>query len=222
MDPKELASTKALEMVKSGMRLGLGSGSTAKIFVQLLIKKCRAGLKIEALPSSLEISALAKAGGIPLIDQATVTSLDLTIDGTDEVDQQKRLIKGAGGALVREKILASMSEMMVVIADSSKLVPKLGKRPLPVEVIPFAAQATRTHLERLGYPCVLRIQKNGSPFVTDNQNWIFDIQFPTPRNDPEKDHMLISRVPGVVDTGFFFHLADRVIIGYQDGKVTVL
>lgn len=211
----------AAALVEPGMVVGLGTGSTASFFVKHLIERCRQGLKIHAIASSQAISAQAAKGGIPLLDPHQVSSLDLTVDGADEIDPQKRMIKGAGGALVREKILASMSREMIVIADESKLVRELGKAKLPVEVIPFGHAATRHHIEKLGLKATLRADREKNPFVTDNGNYIYDIHFDSLRSHPEKDHETLINIPGVVDTGFFFNLAGRIIIGFFDGQIVV-
>ena len=211
----------AAALVESGMVVGLGTGSTAACFVKHLIERCRHGLKIHAIASSQAISSLAAQGGIPLLDPHQVSSLDLTIDGADEVDSLKQMIKGAGGALVREKILASMSREMVVIVDESKLVAQLGKAKLPVEVIPYGHLATLHHIQKLGLKAVLRKMANNTPLITDNGNYIYDIHFDAPRSHPEQDHEALIRLPGVVDTGFFFHLAGRIIIGFFDGQIVI-
>lgn len=219
---KSAAGHKALEFVKDGMRLGLGTGSTASYFIEELIAAFKKGLKIEAVATSIASEKMAKAGGIPLLDVKTITYLDLTIDGADEIDPQKRLIKGAGGALVREKILASMSKEMIVIADASKMVEKLGNCPLPVEVIPFGAQATKVQIEALfSYTGSWRMDRSGHQFITDNGNWIIDLHLQSPMENPELVHMQIIRIPGVVDTGIFLNLASQIIIGQTDGSTTV-
>ena len=151
-----------------------------------------------------------------------IDALDLTVDGADEIDPQKRLIKGAGGALVREKIIASMSKEMVVIVDESKLVEKLGLHPLPVEIIPFGAKATQRHIQEIGLSGSLRKKDSEIPYLTDNQNWIYDVHFSSPIEDPEGLQQALLSIPGVVDTGFFFHLAKRCVIGKQDGTTTIL
>lgn len=218
---KRAAGLKALEFVESGMVLGLGTGSTAAHFIQQLIELCREGLKVEAVATSLASEKMAREGGIPLLDINTVTELNLTVDGADEIDPQKRLIKGAGGALVREKIIAAMSKEMIVIADPSKVVDQLGHRPLPVEVIPFGAEATKKHLEKRGYHGSWRRVESGETFITDNHNWIIDLVFDSLVKDPERVHREIKEIPGVVDTGFFLNLASRIIIGQDDGSATV-
>ena len=218
---KRAAGRAAAELIHEGMLVGLGTGSTAFYFIERLIERCREGLKIKAVASSKASYEQAKKGKIPLIDIELVTNLDITIDGADEVDPKKRLIKGGGGALVREKIVASMSREMVVIVDETKLVPHLGRHPLPVEIVPFAYKATLYKLEKLGYKGILRTNNQGHLYVTENHNYIFDLKFDTPCQQPEQEQEKIRNVPGVVDTGFFFHLAGRVLIGFNDGKTII-
>lgn len=209
----------AADLVQSGMRVGLGTGSTAFFFVQRLIERCAQGLRIEAVASSLQVMTQARKGGIPLLDLAEIEFLDLTVDSADEIDSQKRMIKGGGGAHVREKIVASMSKEVIIIVDESKCVQKLGACKLPVEILSFAPQATAHRIECLGYHGNLRLDVTGAPFVTDNGNYIFDIHFASLRDNPEEDHEALIHLPGVVDTGFFFHLAHQVIIGYETGEI---
>lgn len=218
---KKSAAKQALELIKDGMTVGLGSGTTAHYFIEYLIEKYKKGLKIQALASSLASEKLAKSGGIPLLDVYQTISIDLTVDGADEIDPSKKMIKGGGGALVREKIMAAMSKEMVVIIDETKQVPQLGKVKLPVEIIPYGCESTRHHLEKLGYKGAWRKDNTGSLYVTDNANLILDIHFERPRENPEKDQAQILQVPGVVDTGFFFNLAGRVIVGHLNGSIKV-
>lgn len=218
---KKAVGYKAAEFVENGMRIGLGTGSTAHYFIERIIQRCKEGLKIHAVASSSRSLEQARKGHIPLLDIDHVASLDLTVDGADEVDAQKRLIKGAGGALVREKIVASMSRELIVIIDESKLVADLGKCKLPVEVIPFARAATVQHIRKAGYNGEFRKSPNGDLYVTDNGNLIYDIHFNETRQQPEKDHETLIHIPGVVDTGFFFNLAGRIIVGFSDGQIVV-
>ncbi|HEY2810381.1 MAG TPA: ribose-5-phosphate isomerase RpiA [Rhabdochlamydiaceae bacterium] len=212
---------KAAELIKDGMLIGLGTGSTVFYFIERLIQRCQEGLKIQAAASSERSFQQAKHGNIPLIDINIITSVDITVDGADEIDPQKRMIKGGGGALVREKILATMSHELIVIVDESKLVPQLGQCKLPVEVIPFAHLATLRHIEKAGYRGIFRKTQDNKLFSTDNHNFLIDIHFDHPREAPEKDHEVLIHIPGVIDTGFFFHLAGRVVIGFFDGQVTI-
>lgn len=218
---KKAVGCRAAEFVQDGMLVGLGTGSTAFYFIEKLTSLCREGLKIQAVASSMQSLALAKKGNIPLLDINTVTSLDLTVDGADEIDLKKRMIKGGGGAHVREKIVASMSKEMIVIVDESKCVDQLGSCKLPVEVLAFAASATLKKIQKLGYNGAFRKSSNGSLLLSDNGNPIVDIHFHEPRLNPEEDHEALIHLPGVVDTGFFFHLASKVIVGFFDGQIVI-
>lgn len=219
---KKAAGEAAAQLVQSGMRIGLGTGSTSAYFITALAKRCRdEGLKIEAVASSISSCELAHQQNIPLIEVDQVTALDLDVDGADEIDPKKRMIKGGGGALLRERILAKMSREMIVICDESKLVKNLGKFPLPVEIIPFGYKTTITHIEKLGYRCTLRKFPMGNLFVTDNQNYVVDINLDSDWKDPESANQRIRDIPGVVDTGFFFNLAGRIIIGFNDGHTEI-
>lgn len=219
LDLKKAVGAKSAQLVQEGMLVGLGTGSTANFFIESLIERCQKGLNITAVSSSVRSLEKAKAGGIPVLPMDAVTKIDLTVDGADEVDPQFRLIKGGGGALLREKIIASTSEKMVVIVDESKLVDQLGQFGVPVEIIPFGFQATVAKLSARGYEGKQRLQADGSPYVTDNGNHIYDLHTPARFPSPEKDHDQIINVPGVVETGLFFNLPLQVLVGYSDGRV---
>lgn len=218
---KNSAGKAAAELVKDGMLLGLGTGSTAAYFITHLIERCRQGLKIQAVATSQKTWDQASAGGIPMVNVNAVTALDLTVDGADEIDAQKRMIKGGGGALLREKIIANISREMVVIIDASKEVQHLGKCALPVEMIPFAHHATIFQLKQLGYTGTLRTTAKDQPFITDNNNYIYDIHLQYPCLNPENDDLKIRNIPGIVSTGFFFNLAGRIIVGFKDGHIEI-
>ncbi len=218
---KKAVGYKAAEFIHPGMLVGLGTGTTAFYFIERLIQRCKEGLKIHAVASSKQSYLWASEGKIPMTDIDKVNSLDITVDGADEIDTQKRMIKGGGGALVREKIVASMSREMVVIVDEKKLVTTLGRQKLPVEIIPFAKQATQHHIAKAGYQGEFRKKSDGELYITDNGNVILDIHFDQLRERPEDDHETLIHIPGVVDTGFFFHLAGRIVIGFADGQVVV-
>jgi ribose 5-phosphate isomerase A len=219
---KRAAARHALGLVEPRMRLGLGTGSTASLFLELLAEQVRDGLTIVGVPTSEETRLKAVRLGIPLSTLDETPLLDLTIDGADEVDQELRLIKGGGGALLREKIVATASDRMVVIADASKKVDKLGGFPLPVEVVQFGVTATRNMIEMLAADSgcqgeiALRLAKNGSPFVTDCGNYIFDCAFGKV-DDPESLDEALKFIPGVVENGLFLGIADAAIIGGPDG-----
>jgi ribose 5-phosphate isomerase A len=218
---KKAAAEKAVTLIKDGMIVGLGTGSTAAYFIHALIALYKQGLKIQTVSSSHSSSLLAERGGIPLLNLHDVTHVDITVDGADEIDSRKRLIKGGGGAHLKEKILASSSRQMIVIADESKLVDHLGHTKLPVEIIPYGSIFTRKKIEALGVQSKWRVHHNTDLhqelFVTESGNFILDIYFPSPLLDPEKLETKLSQIPGVVETGFFFDLADMAIIGKSDG-----
>jgi len=211
---KKAVGTEAAKLIQAGMIVGLGSGSTAEFFIEAL---AASKLPIKAVSSSHRSADLAQSKGIPILDLNEVSHIDITVDGADEIDPKKRMIKGGGGAHVREKILAAASREMVVIVDETKLVSQLGKAKLPVEVLPYGSSMTQRKIEVLSYKGAFR--KN---FLTDNGNLIFDIQLPSPTSQPEKVHEQLIQIPGVVDTGFFFHLAGRVLIGHANGTVKTL
>ncbi len=218
---KQRAAYLAAQWVKDNMLIGIGTGSTTQFFIDALSKRCHQGLSINAVCSSVASYQRAKDGGIPLIDDNQMTALDMTFDGADEIDAQKRMIKGGGGALTREKILANASREMVVLVDATKKVHQLGGEKLPVEILPFAHSATIAKIRTLGFRGELRMQSAQRPFQTDNGNLIYDIEFQKPRSSPEKDHERLIHIPGVVETGYFFNLAGRVLIGTPSGEVDV-
>ena len=213
MNGKRAAGYAAAELVKDGMIVGIGTGSTVFFFIEKLIEKVGDGLIIKCVSSSNRSTEQAEEGGIAIVDAGEITEIDLTVDGADEIDPEGRMIKGGGGALLREKILASSSKEMVVIVDESKCVEKLGKFKLPVEIVPFAVESTIHRINKHGYLGTIREEK------TDNGNYIYDIHFESLRNDPEADHWKLIDIPGVVETGFFFNLAKKLIVGKTDGNI---
>ncbi len=220
MDVKMTLGEVASKLVQSGMTVGLGSGTTAARFIASLGKRVAEGLKIQAIPSSEESHGLAATFGIPLTDFSSTSTVDIVIDGADEVDHQKRLIKGGGGALLREKIIASSAKEMIVIVEDKKIVDNLGAFGLPVEITPFGWQATINQLQQLGFDASLRTM-NKRPYISDNCNYIVDIKYETVCDDPERDHNMIINIPGVVDTGFFIGIATKIIIGRPDGSIEI-
>lgn len=220
---KKAVGYKAASFVEPKMIVGLGTGSTAKYFIEKLIERNKLeNLNIQVVASSLQSLQLAQKGGLPIADINTLHSIDLTVDGADEIDKEKRMIKGGGGALLREKIVASMSKELIIIVDESKKVSLLGARKLPVEVVPFACQSTLYKIQKLGWKADFRTKENSKDrYVTDNGNYIVDIYFPHLLSHPEEEHKLLKEIPGVIETGLFFHLAGRVITGYKDGQVIV-
>ena len=210
-EEKRAAARRGASFVENGMVVGLGSGSTAAYAIEFLGERVRAGLAVRAIPTSSRSKQLAEREGIPLIDFGSVTELDLTIDGADEVDPQLDLIKGGGGALVREKVVASASHRLIIVADSSKQVRVLGAFPLPVVVVPFAVPRIARLIGEMGASVALRTDEAKQPFITDDGNHLLDCRF-----DPIPDaRALASRLgetPGIVDHGLFLDMADLVVI----------
>ena len=219
---KRAAAARALEFVEPGMRLGLGTGSTARHFVELLAQRVREGLRIVAVPTSEETQRDAQRLGVPLTSLDETPALDLTVDGADEIAPDLALVKGGGGALLREKIVASASASMVVIADESKWVRVLGRFPLPIEVVPFGLAATRAAIEAAaaaaGSPgrAELRKRKDAAPFVTDGGHWILDAHLDRIA-DPQALADRLARIPGVVEHGLFIGLAQAAVLANADG-----
>jgi ribose 5-phosphate isomerase A len=219
---KRAAAARALDFVRSGMRLGLGTGSTARPFVELLAERVRAGLDVVAVPTSEETRAQAERLGVPLTTLDETPELDMTVDGADEIAPDLTLIKGGGGALLREKIVAQASTHMVVIADESKWVPMLGHFPLPVEVVPFGLAATRRAVEAASAvagspgPALLRRGKDGHAFVTDGGHWILDAALER-IPDPAALALQLSAIAGVVEHGLFIALAQTAVLAGRDG-----
>jgi ribose 5-phosphate isomerase A len=219
---KRAAALRALDFVEDGMRLGLGSGSTAEAFVEVLAPRVKGGLRILGTATSQRTAELARSLAIPLADLDTLAALDLTIDGADEADHALTLIKGGGGALLREKIVAASSKRMIVIADASKLVAKLGRYPLPVEVDTFGHGTTAARivhiLDLLGYhriPLALR-QRDGQVFKTDAGNLIYDCPLGA-ISDATALARALSDIPGVVEHGLFIGLANTLIVAGAAG-----
>ena len=219
---KRAAAARAVELVRPGMRLGLGTGSTARHFVELLAQRVRDGLNVIGVPTSEATRCDAERLGVPLttLDESPV--LDLTVDGADEIAPDLSLIKGGGGALLREKIVASASARMVVIADESKWVPQLGRFPLPIEVVPFGLAATRRAVEQAinavgaAGPVRLRRDKDGHAFVTDGGHWILDAALER-ISDPRGLADRLAGIAGVVEHGLFIGLAHAAVLAGAGG-----
>jgi ribose 5-phosphate isomerase A len=209
---KQAAAERALELVKPGTIIGLGTGSTARYFIEALARKVRNGLKIEAVVTSAESRRQAEAGGIPLTDRVD-GSLDLAVDGADEIDPAVNCVKGRGGALLREKIVAHASRRFVVIADESKLVGRLGRGPVPIEVLPFLWETTSRSIESLGGRPELRLAA-GEPFKTDNGNLVLDTSFGAVDAGLG---VALHAIPGVIEHGLFFGMARAAIVGSAAG-----
>ena len=219
---KRQAAARALEHVRDGMKLGLGSGSTAKHFVELLGERVSAGLNIVGVPTSETTRADAARCGIPLTTLDDIDRLDLTVDGADEIDPALNVIKGGGGALLREKIVAAASDRMIVIADESKWVEVLGRFPLPIEVIPFGLAATQRAIGRVfaesgvSGQMVVRKGKDGHVFVTDGGHWIVDAHLERISDAPCLARLL-DAIPGVVEHGLFIGLASTAMLAGAQG-----
>jgi ribose 5-phosphate isomerase A len=212
---------RALDFVQNGMKLGLGTGSTAEAFLDALAPRVRGGLSVQCTATSERTAQKARALSIPLADLDSLAPLDLVIDGADEADRSLTLIKGGGGALLREKIVAASAKRMIVVADCSKLVEKLGRFPLPIEVVAFGHATTAARIERvaadLGYagrPLVLRL-RDGAPFLTDSGNLIYDAHLGEIVN-AEPLAQALSAVPGVVEHGLFVGIAETLVVAYVD------
>lgn len=215
---KRAAAARALEFVEDGMKLGLGTGSTAKWFVDLLAGRMRAeGLQITGVPTSSRTKAQAESLGIPLATLDEAGWLDLTIDGADEFDADMNLIKGGGGALLREKIVAQASRREIIVVDESKLSPALGTHwPVPVEVVPFGWRTQAAYLESLGGQPTPRLGDDGTPFKTDQGNLILDCRF-EPISDPAQLAARLDERAGIVEHGLFLGLATDVIVAGAEG-----
>lgn len=224
---KFVAAKRAVEFVEDGMKLGLGTGSTAAWMVRCLGERVREeGLRVTGVPTSSRTAELARQVGVPVSSLDDVKWLDLTIDGADEFDGNLNLIKGGGAALLQEKIVATASDRMVVIADVAKEVAMLGAFPLPVEVIPFGWQTSKALIDEtlvgmdvLGRDCTLRM--NGDrPLITDEANYIIDLHLKRIGN-PRQLALVLNQIPGVVENGLFIDICDIVVIGHADGRVEV-
>jgi len=225
LDPaalKRAAAVKALDFVTQGMKLGLGTGSTAEAFLEVLGPRVRGGLKLTCAATSERTAQKARAQGITLVDLDQIAPLDLTVDGADEADRDLNLIKGGGGALLREKIVAVSSARMIVVADASKLVQRLGRFPLPVEVTPFGHRTTAARIRRVlgqfGYaePAIALREKDGEAFRTDGGNLIYDCALGSIGNASALADAL-SDIAGVVEHGLFIGIAGTLIVSGADG-----
>ncbi|HEK9098957.1 TPA: ribose 5-phosphate isomerase A [Bacillus pseudomycoides] len=217
MNLKRLAGEYAADFIKDGMKIGLGTGSTVYWTIQKLGQLVSEGLTIQAVPTSIETKQLAQQLSIPLISLDDIDYLDLTIDGADEINPNLQLIKGGGGALLREKIVATSSQKFTIIADESKLVTHLGTFPLPIEIVPFAWEQTAKRIRSFGCQTILRMQNN-QPFITDNGNLILDCVFPNQITKPIETHQQLKMITGVIETGLFINMVDKAIIATENGK----
>ena len=223
----QAVAKRALEFIADGARVGLGSGRAASLFITNLGLRRQDGLRVSGVPTSHASAYTARRAGIPLIELGEDIQLDITIDGADEVAPNLDLVKGWGGALVRERIVAASSKRLVILVGEEKLVRGLGQRgPVPVEVIPFAQWLATKQLRALGLTPTLRMNSTGSrPFVSENGNLTLDCTLPEPMRDRQAARELertLHAIVGVVDTGFFLGTADQVLVGHPDGRVETL
>jgi len=217
---KRIAAEKAVELIEDGMIIGLGTGSTVKYALKKIGERVAKGLDIKGIPTSNHTKKLAIKYQIPLTTLDEHAEIDLTIDGADEIDSDLNLIKGGGGALTREKIIAYHSKKVLIIADDSKVVKSLGiDFPLPVEIVKYAWQATKKSLEKFECECKLR-KIFDDPFITDNGNYIIDCEF-NRISEPEQLEQELNMIPGVVENGLFIGLADKAIVGSTQGIMTL-
>ena len=217
MDAKQRVGFRAAEFVEDGMRVGLGTGTTARWLVERLGERVREGLRVRCVPTSRRTEEQARSLGIPLATLGEVGELDIAIDGADEIGPELALIKGGGGALLREKLVASAARRFVVIADRSKLVGVLGRFPLPVEVVQFGWELTARRVSGVvGVEPVLRREAGGEPFVTDNGNFILDCRCGA-IHDPARTERGLKSLTGVVESGLFVGMADSAVLADEEG-----
>ncbi|WP_295732545.1 ribose-5-phosphate isomerase RpiA [uncultured Bartonella sp.] len=226
LELKKVAAAKAVEFVEDGMRLGIGTGSTANEFIRLLAERVKAGLHITGVATSKRSEKLCHELGIPVATLDETPHLDLDIDGADEIGPHLALIKGGGGALLREKIVAFASSQMLVIADSSKLVKTLGAFPLPIEINPFGLEATREAIIKVAdrlelVPNIKLRARDDKTFVTDGGHFILDASFGR-ISDPERLSKALFSIPGVVEHGLFLNLAKKSVVAMANGEIKVL
>jgi ribose 5-phosphate isomerase A len=220
---KEVAAIKAVEYVRDGMVVGLGTGSTAEHAIKALGERAGTGLQIQCIPTSDASASLATQVGLDLVDIEDEPVIDLTIDGADEVNPSLDVLKGMGGALLREKIVAAASTLEIIIVDESKLVDILGsKNPLPVEVVPFARAFAQRRLSGIARQAEIRRTPSGEEFTTDNGNLIIDCHFELGIDDAAAIEIAVNQIPGVVDNGLFIQLTHLVIVGQHDGSCRLI
>ena len=221
MNPKQIAAERAVSHIQDGMTVGLGTGSTAAFAIHALGRRFQAEpLSLRCVATSCDSEELGRSYGLVFVEAADVSRFDITIDGADEVDPEFRLIKGGGGALVREKIVAAATDTEIIIVDEGKVKAALGAHPLPVAVIPFAWQWTQARLESgFGVPAPRRLLASGEPFLNDDGLYILDMSFGVPLPSPDTLEARLKAIVGVVESGLFVGLCQRLIIGYADGRV---
>ncbi|HJM17279.1 MAG TPA: ribose 5-phosphate isomerase A [Candidatus Poseidoniia archaeon] len=214
---KRNAAKEAVKFVKNGMIVGLGTGSTAKIAVDIIGSKLSDDFKIIGMPTSIQTKKQAESLGIQLIDIDEAEQIDIAIDGADEVSPDLSLIKGLGGALLREKKVEKKAKELIIIVDEGKIVKKLGRGELPVEVSDDNHESIASEIEKLGCKANLRIEKNGKIFITDNKNYIYHCNFPEGIEEPNEINKKLMSISGVKDTGLFLNMATKIIIGKENG-----
>lgn len=214
---KKNVAEKALDFIQNGMIVGIGSGTTVQAFIHALHNKVKQGLMIETIAASKASEALLKAYNIPV--NSNLTSCDIYVDGADEIDDNKNCLKGLGQALFREKIIAFMSKQVLICIDESKRSLKLHKAPIVCEILPFGYLSTIQHIEKLGFKGKLRLDSNQQLAITDNGNYLFDIPLNGILEDPRNTHLALKHIPGVLETGLFFNIVNKVLIGLKEGQV---
>lgn len=219
---KDALGLMAADQVQEGMLVGLGTGSTASCFIRHLAKRCSKGLKITAVATSEASAKLAMEKGIEVLDLDETDGLDITFDGADLVDEQKNLVKGFGGAHLREKIVAFASKELHILVDESKLCKSFKDFVLPLELIPFAFRQTILRLQELGYSGQMRMGEQRELFKTDNGNYVFDLSYSGVCSAPKTLEETVLKIPGVVETGFFLGVASKVYVGDRSGQVRLL
>ena len=219
MNPKQIAAERAVSYIEDGMTVGLGTGSTSAFAIHALGRRFQAeALSLRCIATSRESEELGLSYGLPFAEFDAVPAFDITIDGADEVDPEFRLIKGAGGALVREKIVAAATKCEIIVVDEGKVKAALGARPLPVAVLPYAWQWTQAKVEaRFGVPAPRRLALNQEPFLTDDGLYLLDLAFGAPLPLPDDLERQLKTIVGVVEVGLFVGLCGRLVIGYDDG-----
>jgi len=217
-ETKKIAAEYALQFIEPGMTIGIGTGSTIYHFITALAEKVKAGLHIKGVATSIKTERLSKELGVDMIDLNDATTVQLTIDGADEIDGRLRLIKGGGGALLQEKMVAAASDKLIIIADSHKLVAQLGNCPLPLEIIPYGWKQTQKQIGRhFEVRSELRVN-DGKTFITDHGHFILDCFFEKIENTEELS-LRLNNIPGVIENGLFINMAALAIIGYENGEI---
>jgi ribose 5-phosphate isomerase A len=219
---KEKLGEASANLVQDNFIVGLGTGSTANFFIKSLAKRCQKGLNVKAVASSLASEKLAKELNIQIIDFVEIDKIDIYIDGADEVDFEMNMIKGLGGALLKEKILANFSKKRIFIIEKRKYKERLFSCKLPIEITPFAHLLTKRLVDNLGYNSEFRKDQKGNLFITDNKNYILDLTLKHPIEDSRKVNEDLISIPGVLETGLFIELADQILIGSESSQIEII